>query len=190
MEPIETVNYRGYKIKVYADDCAENPQTAWDNAGTYALMLNRDWCKAEPASINTETSSGVMGALADSLNGTDDTAIEKFKARIVRQGGAVVEWRGHNDIDGFAYCKADEIRKEWAGNVGQAEAYLKAHIATLAAYCNGEVYGYTVKRGGYEDSCWGFYDMEDMVREAKANIDHRQAELRKARQFHNLSFAV
>lgn len=184
MQPIDTIPYRGYKIKVFIDEDPLNPSTEWDNAGTYVLSCG----ERELATINTEENANIWAAMIKA-----GEEIDKFKARIRRQGGAVVEWSGSPHVDGFAYSRHEEVQEEWNGDVEAAERYLKAHIETLAAYCNGEIYGYVVERGSYYDSCWGYYGddgLKSMVEEAKGNIDHRRQELRESRRFHGLSFSI
>ena len=64
----------------------------------------------------------------------------------------------------------------------QAREMAEGHIKAWNTYLNGEVCGYTVERdvqcdscGHVEseilESCWGFYDLEDCKREAKAAAD-------------------
>lgn len=39
----------------------------------------------------------------------------------------------------------------------------------VTAWCNGEVYGYTIDNE--DESCWGFYDIDDCKAEANAAVD-------------------
>lgn len=45
--------------------------------------------------------------------------------------------------------------------------HAKSEVETLDSYIRGDVYGYTVG----EDSCWGYYSIEDAMAEAKSAVD-------------------
>ena len=53
----------------------------------------------------------------------------------------------------------------------------RRYIETFNAYLNGEVYGYVVD--DYEDSCWGYYSVEDAIGEAKSIVDWKIEEEKK-----------
>lgn len=73
--------------------------------------------------------------------------------------------------------------KQWAYDIMESE------MKTYNQYVSGEVYGYMIEdEYGEEGSdvdlcgCWGFYDKDDMLEQAKADIDNyveKKAELRK-----------
>jgi hypothetical protein len=56
------------------------------------------------------------------------------------------------------YIVTDESTKK------ECEAIIDRELETYTQWCNGEVYGFTLhnERGEVEDSCWGFYDIEDI----------------------------
>jgi hypothetical protein len=66
-------------------------------------------------------------------------------------------------------------KKEWATNTkARAEKWLDGEIANLDTYCRGEIYGYEVldADGNEIDSCWGFYDLDECIAEAKGYADY------------------
>jgi len=65
-------------------------------------------------------------------------------------------------VDGIAYVTADELREEWGGDPTPAENYLRARIAELNQYLQGDVYTVTVEdgHGNMLESCGSFYGLE------------------------------
>ena len=60
--------------------------------------------------------------------------------------------------------------------------YLVGEVEIYDKYLRGDVYGYQSedKDGKDMGSCWGFYDMEQLLSEAKSEIDYNIIELQKA----------
>jgi hypothetical protein len=82
---------------------------------------------------------------------------------------------------GFAFVTREDIKK--AFNVQRitskvkekARKVLEAEIETFAAYVSGDVYAYhTISpEGEIIDSCCGFYNIDEMLEQAKGEIDFR-----------------
>ena len=52
---------------------------------------------------------------------------------------------------------------------------LQGEVETYGQYISGEVYGYVIKKDGLEEeieSCWGMYEHEYTVAEAKSVVDN------------------
>lgn len=41
LEPLETIDYKGYTIKIYSCEDPPNPRVEWDNLGTMVAFHNR-----------------------------------------------------------------------------------------------------------------------------------------------------
>lgn len=76
----------------------------------------------------------------------------------------------------FGWKRITQQRRARLLEIAQGE------IETFNAYINGWAYGYTVERhvpddGDQDiDSCWGFYDLDDCMAEARAVVDHAYEE--------------
>ena len=47
----------------------------------------------------------------------------------------------------------------------------KSEVETLDKYLRGDIYGYDINDG--EDSCWGYYGIDEAIVEAKGIIDYK-----------------
>ena len=65
------------------------------------------------------------------------------------------------------YVITDKTQKEVGVEPKDFEKVVDAEVEVYNRYANGEVYGFELydENGEFEDSCWGFYDIED-IREA------------------------
>jgi hypothetical protein len=53
---------------------------------------------------------------------------------------------------------------------------IKSDAETVGAYFRGDVYGYVNEGELSDESVWGYYDQDHMIKEAKSNIDYAIAE--------------
>jgi len=66
-------------------------------------------------------------------------------------------------------------RKRWTRTLReQAYQIAQSDVEVFTAYLNGAVYGYVI--GDIEESCWGYYSIEEAVIEAKGIVDHMVAD--------------
>jgi hypothetical protein len=51
---------------------------------------------------------------------------------------------------------------------------MEGEIEALNTFASGQIYGYTVEdeNGEEVDSCWGFYDIDEAINDAKGYIDY------------------
>jgi hypothetical protein len=171
-EPIDTIEYRGYQIKVYVDQNADNPR------GDYSL--GKMVCWHHHYDLGDERlDSGTF----TSRDGVETYLEKERKARIILpvymyQHGCIAlstsSFRGrahHAEWDsgqvGFIYATRESILETYGGKkltkklIERATKLLEGEVETYGYFVNGEVYGYEITKDGNEDdvldSCWGFY---------------------------------
>lgn len=193
MNIVHTEKYRTYTIKIAVDEHPCNPATEWDMLATHVLMYSGGWRRAEVSTVCTETNSGVIDAVIRQRS----EAVEKFIARIRREGGVAVEWPYPGNIEGFSYVRGATVAKEYGNNspetVANVEHGVTVEQEAINAFCEGNVYGWEVEKGGFHDSCWGYYgDYDDpyMLQCARESIDHRISQRKEAREFERTCFAL
>lgn len=82
---------------------------------------------------------------------------------------------------GIIYVSKEKVREEYGVKritsklQAQVVERLEGEIETFDQYLKGDIYGFNVEGPYSSDSCWGYYGdqgREDMVLEAKSNIDY------------------
>lgn len=162
---IETVNYRGYQIRVEYDSATENP-LSWDNY--YEQWCNNSGCR----DFNFDNSDYTPRAL---------------EGRKKVGHWWIIPVARYRD---FEICDFDDritgylqIRQR-KGVMSYAEAEIVAHsvLDELNQWANGEVYMYCAydKDGNVINSCGGYYDTAYMMMDARGNVDaHIQSIIRE-----------
>lgn len=176
-EPIETIEYKGFTIKIHLDDDPGNPRTEWDNFGKMVCWHRR---------YN----------LGDKHDFSDPEHFQEFvneqKGKIVilplylyDHSGITMNTKGfHCRWDsgqvGWIYATYEDIKKEYSvkkvtqKTLEEVKKLLTSEVETYDQYLTGQVYGYVIedKEGEHLDSCWGFYDGTDYcIKEAKLSAD-------------------
>lgn len=210
---IETVEYRGFEIDIFADYDASN----WlfdeviknhDGHTDYFTTYGR-WNGYTLFDVEAEAYAGIDGwlehvnstyhVLDESLDDLFDDELDKGRARIekwidnnlyvlpiyvyehggitMRTGGYGCQW--DSGQAGFIYSDKQRAcvlagAKRMSKKV-EARIYevMHGHIEYCAALCEGNVCGYNWEHGGCGGYVTGkreYYD--DMINEARANIDH------------------
>lgn len=191
---IDTIEYKGYDIKLYQDTNAENPRN-WDNLGTMVCFHKR---------YNLGDKTDLKSDMFEGWNEVKDYLIKEKGAVVIAPlflyDHSILRVKigdfygllpqGHARFDsgqiGFIYASGDDIRKEY--NVKRiskqlkekAMKVLKSEVDVYDKWGSGQVYGFqTEKDGEYIDSCWGFYDTDEAIQEAKGNIDYETEQKRQ-----------
>ena len=74
---------------------------------------------------------------------------------------------------GAIYCSMHAARSEWSGTDdevrSQAEKSLRGEVSAYSGFLSGRVYGYVIEDddGVEVESCWGFFELEFCIEEAK-----------------------
>ena len=194
MEPIKTINLKGgYRIELHYDENPESPRD-WDNLGT--LYSNSRSYDFDGHSI-TELIEEVGGSRYDNVIPWDKIGKKYYYLKVwiydhsgvtLRTGESNPWGSGYTSWDSYLYgiivCDKKKAMKEYGYQRAckalqeKVEKYLDGEIKDLDTYCTGQIYGYRTfnKEDEEIDSCWGFYDEDDAISEAKsvAEYDYEQ----------------
>lgn len=194
---VETIEHKGYKIKVYQDEDPSNPRTEFDNMGRMICFHGRynigdkhdlsherdaqafkEWIEAQS---KLKKIIAVPIYMMDHSGITLRTSDSTFRA-CDPQGW---DW----GLLGWIYVTNETIKKEYNLKRITTKARMKAYgvlqgeVKIMDDYVTGNVYGYEIVKADTEDdetygrdvldSCWGFFGdfNEYMVGEAKEIIE-------------------
>ena len=172
-------------LEIWHDDCPESPRE-WDNLGTMLCVHQRynlgdhsldSW---EHVAQHLATEAGIDRELYN-----ENMDVDVLTTKIEKSGGIVLPLYlyDHSGITmnttgftcrwdsgqvGVIYVTGEKIKREYGKNTKKqrekVRQYLINEVGTYDSYLRGEVYGFTLydNDGAIEDSCGGFYDLEDM----------------------------
>jgi len=199
MNEIETIEYKGYKIKIYQDEDPESPRE-WDNLGT---ML----CEYRGYDLGDVKESKDMDVeeIKEFVKRKDVIALPLYlldhSGLWMRTGKFECDNGGWDtSMVGYITITHEKIKEEYSWKsitkkrITKIEGYLENEVKTYSDYLEGSVYGYVIEGSEEEDkdSCWGFYpehnghvyhgvrdELGYMVSECKSIIDGYVKEDRK-----------
>jgi len=181
--PIETEQYKGHTISIEHDPDPIDPRREYDNLTEFHVKQSRYYLGEHQHRSASDIHDVVQEAkkqgdmvlkLYAYIHSGTFLSLESFHGRLP-QGHAefdsgqcgVVIIRRKKMLDEFC-------RKRWTKKLRErAYDIAKSDAEVFTSYLNGWVYGYQVDDG--EESCWGFYDIEEAMAEAKGLIDHMVA---------------
>ena len=195
MDTVDEVKYEGYDIKVYQDECPNNPRED-DNLGVI-ICFHKRYKLGDENKLNSEMFGGW-----DEL---EKYIRKELKASVVLplylydHSGITINTTGFScpwdsGRVGFCYVTNEAIKKEY-GKLNQstknkAKKVLVGEIKTYDEYLTGEVYGFKIMLGDEEiDSCWGYFgDTKNMIEECKGTIDSdiKQRNIAKSKKLKSL----
>lgn len=199
---IETIEYKNHFIKIYEDEDPGNPRE-WDNLGIL-LTHHRDYnfnlgefdrditqefdCEYQSkAEIEKDIIKRYNPLIMAPVYLYDHSGL-RLKIGSFQNCGLP---QGHAEFDtshiGYILATKEQVKKEW--NVKRISKKLKqtvmnnleSEIDALDKYVSGQVYGYSVDNGDL-DSCWGYYDYNQLLEDAKSSIDYHIEQKRKSKQ--------
>ena len=197
-EPFEEIKYKNHLIKLCFDSNPDSPRE-WDNLGVM-LCFHKRYDLGDKTDYRN-----------DDYNGWDDVAEalkENEKAKVIlplylydhsglrMKVGSFQGYlsQGHAEFDsgqvGFIFAREEDIKKEYGVKKitkklqEKVTKNLEQEVETYDKYLSGQVVGFMTetKEGEDIDSCWGFYDEEQAIIEAKNSIDYEVEKMRQARQ--------
>lgn len=194
----EIINYRGIDIEISQDEYCESPDH-WGNTDIFLVYNHRqfdvrrkgfeprdifdylqslnhpndeyDFSEYYIFGVDAYIHSGVHLSLANTRNYPDR------RWDVSTTGFILVSKK---DID-FPLQKKHNPKLENKTNEEIARHYAESLIETWNEYLSGDVWGYNSEYG----SCWGFYGdsgKEQMIEEAKSEIDYALKKLEQKRQ--------
>jgi hypothetical protein len=173
--PIESIEYKGCLIDIYPDDTPSNPRD-YDNLGTMVCFHRR---------YN----------LGDTHDFPNPSEFEEFLQHEKNLLAIPLFLYDHSGITisttpfacpfdsgrvGSIYVTYETLRKEYGVKnitkkiIERATLCLHSEVITYRKYLRGECYGYEITVNNTDvgvGSCWGYYDMDYAVEEAKLAID-------------------
>ena len=196
MDAIETMEYRGYTIKIHRDEHNESPRD-WDNLGTMICWHSR-YNLGDVQTSNPHNYYEPDQWWEENMPMKDIAAI--LELYLYDHGGITMRtspfscpWDSGGV--GYIYITKEKVRKEYGKKriskqlKARVKTYLQGEVETYDNYLTGEVYGYVVEDQGGEhvDSCWGFYGYKSgswdyMLSEARGAVDWRIEDLEKEKR--------
>lgn len=180
----DLITYKGYTIDIEQDDHPLDPRKE-DNLGVMVCFHRR-----YNLGDKTELKSDMFGGWSE----LREYLARKLKAKIILpiymldHSGITISTESFNDPwdsgqIGFIYTTAKRMNKffgkprtQQARIARDAKALdtLLTEVNTYDAYLRGDVCGYIIHdtNGIIIDSCWGYYDTNDALAEAKSHINH------------------
>jgi len=193
---IETIEYRGHIIEIGYDIDPFSPREYLDFTKMY-YRPNRNFAVGDEVLSSDYSLRGIADKFDLDFDYDDiyiREAADKKLTRFIDDNyiALIYSWgshgcqfgsiRGHlfngdyDDGDGIIIISKKDLRENWGWKNITKKRYsrvvemLKAELKVYEQYCQGDVYGYDVD--SINDSCWGFYDQDYMIEEAKSNIDY------------------
>lgn len=163
------------RLVIEYDQSAESPRE-WSNLG-YFITVDRNFTCPD----KNETMLSIVKETGDEATSQEDH-IKRIKKAVNDLGEKclavfpVVKYEHGNVVyrlgsrKGFDYSNNGFyiVTKKSAEELGTPkesfEKVISQEIEIYTQWANGEVYGFTLydEKGEQEDSCWGFYDIEDI----------------------------
>ncbi len=163
-------NYKGYEIKILIDENPENPRD-WDNLGTMVCFHRR-------YSLGDKHSFASPEEFQEFLKEAKPPVVIALYL-LDHSGITMRAGKSFSDVDpgqwdsglvGYSYVTKEALKKEKL-SAQRAREIILGEIKVYDAYISGSVFGYTIEGTELEDSVWGFYDLDDCMKEAKSVID-------------------
>jgi len=181
-------------IKIHYDDSAESPRED-ENLGTMWIPRTNRYITGDTNAGNEfsfeltdfATVQKLFAAIEREKPGTVVLCVNQYS----HSGTTVWASRGpersafdsagwDSGMAGIIYATPEKIRSQMEVNRVSAKLreriydYLEGEVKVYDQFITGDVFGYVVEDQNEDDlgSCWGFYGMEDVEREAKAVADY------------------
>ncbi len=187
--PIETEHYRGFTIDILPDEDPPNPQRDYDPFGTmvcfhggydlgsadhgYSEGDYTGWKGLRDAIVADHPGAAILPLALLDHSGITMTVGESVAFMSDPQG-----WDSGQVGFIFVSCKvaADALsdgRATGSAVMAEAEKVLRAEVEEYARYLEGAAVGFTTTApsGAVVGGCWGFYEIDDVLTEARASVD-------------------
>ncbi|MFX1709011.1 hypothetical protein PV783_33905 [Chitinophaga sp. CC14] len=173
-----TVEYKGYSIKISQEDDAENPLREFDMLGTFSCFHRRYDLSSKEAitdidELKSYIKSGKAVFLPLYLYDHSGITISTSPFSCPWDSGQV----------GFIHVDKAKVREEYSCKriskkiLQRVYEVLKGEVATFDDYITGNVYSYTIENNEGEviDSCGGYFgnpEESSLLADARSAIDY------------------
>lgn len=169
---METIDYKGYKIKVITDEDPSNPRDDSDPLGRM-VCFHRRYNLGDKHDFKSQDFHSWDELIAAVIK--EEGPIIYLRLYLYDHSGITMNCSGYRGIDsqgwdwgpvGFIYISKKKARKEYGwkqitkAREEQIIKYLEGEVKIYDDYLTGAVYGYEICRPGEEescDSCGGYY---------------------------------
>ena len=175
---METLDYKGYTIRIEQDEDAQNPRTEHDNVGTMVCFHHKyrlgDKHSYDKADFNSWDELKER-LIADGAHIILPLYLYDHSGITMNTSGFTCRW--DSGQVGFIFCLKEQVQAEWDGDDEKAKAYLESEVKTYDDHLTGNVYGYKItspEGKDLDDSCWGYFgdpEKSGVITEAKSIVD-------------------
>ena len=173
------ITYQGYALKIYSDDCPENPIKEWDMLGKFICWHKRyDLGNCSDFAGPEEVREYVKqtGSLLFPLYMYDHSGI------VLSLDNSRYPFNCRWDAGQLGYVLVD--RQQALKELGKTRMtgklkkriteIIQAEVDTYNQYLSGDIYGYVIEKDGKQiDSCWGFYGMEGVEEQGRSVVNYQ-----------------
>ena len=180
-DAIETIEYRGKTIEIFQDVDTENPRKEWDNLGVIACKHSRYELGDKEHDIDFDETDESLDKQMARFPVTLPLYLYDHSGITMNTTGFSCEW--DSGQVGFIYATSEAIKENFNVKriskklLAEVTKILVGEIETYDKYLTGEVFGYDTG----DDSCWGYFDREQLLDDAKGSIDFDLEQERKAK---------
>jgi len=197
-DDIERIEYRGYRIRIVADEDADNPRTEWDNFGTmvcfhrrYTLGDTTKWTPRGPQGYSD--GRGRPEEFAEWLHDKENHVAVSLPLYLYDHGGITMSTGSFGDPwdsgqVGQIFVTEEKIRENFLLAADEpitpellkkSASIMRSEVEIYDLYLTGGFVGFIVELadgtaldcGSCFDSCWGFDDKDYAITEAKGVVD-------------------
>lgn len=176
----EIIEHKGHTIRIDYMEDSESPRE-WDNLGIM-ICFHRRYDLGDEHELDTEDYAN-WDSMRDHIIKELDAAIV-LPLYLLDHGGITMSttpfscpW--DSGQIGWTYITKAKAREEYGWNrisrkrIQKLEEHLINEVKVYDQYLRGEVYCYTItnKKGNNVDSCCGFYGLQNVIEQAREQVD-------------------
>jgi len=183
---IESIEYKGYTIKIIPDDDSESPRD-WDNLGIMVCQHKKYNLGDTDHEINLDNCR-CWDDVVNAIRMQDGFSLIPLYM-LDHSGLAIRAGQGFSDVDshgwdwgqiGFIFTTHEKLKELFPVDFDEPdvlktiESELMREVEVYNTFISGEVVGYTIEiEDEIVDSCWSFYSVTDAIKEAKSVVDYK-----------------
>lgn len=177
-EPLNTLDYKGYKINIYQDTDPLNPRTENDNLGVM-VCFHRRYSLGDEKISKTYTPDSFQEYLESPEGKKEIVAI--LPLYLYDHSGITISTKPFScqwdsGQIGYIYLSRNKAIQEWGKKIPlkeKLESYLESEVKTYDKYLTGSFVGYEINGPEIDGaSCWGYDDEKYCIEEAKSIVDY------------------